>query len=107
MRSVSGSLDASISMTRECCARSTTSPGATTVPIWMRGFTLAREPPPDRGAPFPRTATPAAVAPAAVAGAAASRCCATSAAAASAAAIRTGSARRAPGAVRQSSRAAG
>ena len=52
-RSVSGSLDASISMTRECCARSTTSPGATTVPIWMRGFTLAREPPPDRGAPLP------------------------------------------------------
>ena len=40
MRSVSGSLDASISMTRECCARSTTSPGATTVPIWMRGFDL-------------------------------------------------------------------
>src|SRR5215218_7431337 len=51
MRSVSGSLDASISMTRECCARSTTSPGATTVPIWMRGFTLARVPPPSRRLP--------------------------------------------------------
>src|SRR4051794_34543875 len=59
MRSVSGSLDASISRSRECWARSTTSPGATTVPIWIRGFTFARGPPPSRRAPlFPRAPPP-------------------------------------------------
>ena len=47
-RSESGSRDASISITRECCARSRTSSGATTAPIWILGLTFLRVLPDER-----------------------------------------------------------